>query len=352
MKKKSLKSIWWVLKLQYQTARAAFIWNFIYHIYDGIISIVGAYVAAKLLTSITQIASGSNDTRQVYVWLGVLLAIEIVGIVLLTLNNLISRRASQKLEIAASEQFYTKLYQLSQAQFDNEEFNTMVSRAQDGLLRLWQVTNELTWATSALVRFIASITAIMVVAPAVAIVIVIAIIPITLVRNKRNKIDEEATKKAEPIQRIAYRTRWYLLDPENMPEIRLVGGFKNLLQSWRKDMNKTYDMEYEVDKKTAKFDVGTDIVQPFIEFLANVYFFRLLVAGTIGLDKFLFLRGIIDQASGSAASLTNSFNKLHELSIDLDNFDKLKSTEPAIPSIESRLVRVRKIPHRRPLVRR
>jgi ATP-binding cassette subfamily B protein len=172
----------------------------------------------------------------------------------------------------------------------------------------------------------------MLVAPAIGVVIVATIIPITLVRNRRNKVQEAVNKKSEPIDRIAYRTRWYLLDPANMPEVRLIGGFKNLVHSWRVNMKKSQDMQFEVDKQSAKFDLITDVIQPFIEFAANIYFFRLLVAGTIGLDRFIFLRSILDQASTSASSITTSLNRLHELSLDLENFDKFRRTEPAIPN--------------------
>lgn len=331
-RKQSFKSLLWVLRLQYQTTRVALFWGIFFNIYDGLTGIVNTYAAAKLITSVTEVAFNNGSANTVYFWLLVILGLEVLRSILQSFNSIIRRRADQMLELAASERYYTKLYELSQEQFDDEEFNTIASRARDGLSQLWRVTNELTWSLSSLIGFTTAMLAIIFVAPLVGVLIAITVIPIAIIRARQNKSLDKANKRAEPVERVAWRTRWYLLDPQFMPEVRLINGFKQLVRTWHSSMSKYNDIIYEVERKNARFDAVSNLVGPIATFLANVYFFRLLVAGSIGLDKFIFLRGILDQAATSALSLALSIDQLHEISIDFGNFNEFYYTEPKIPS--------------------
>lgn len=331
-RKQSFQALWWVIRLQYRTARGAFFWNVFFNIYSGFIGIVNTFVAAKLITSVTAVAFSAGETSAVYSWLAAILGLEIISSVLQSLNLLISKRTDQKLELAASEQYYTKLYELSQQQFEDEAFNTVASRARDGLHQLWRISHEMMWALSSLISFVTAMIAIVIVAPPVGLLIAITVIPIAILRARQNKLLDQANKKAEPVERVAWRTRWYLLDPQYMPEVRLINGFKQLVRTWRTNMSKYNDVMYAVERKNAWFEAFSNLVGPIATFLANVYFFRLLVAGAIGLDRFIFLRGILDQAAGSALSLALSFDKLHQISIDFGNFNEFYYTDPAIPN--------------------
>jgi len=76
----------------------------------------------------------------------------------------------------------------------------------------------------------------------------------------------------------------------------------------------------------------TESTQPLVTFGANIYFFRLLLAGTIGLDRFIFLRGMLEQTVSGASMLTSSISRLHEVMINLENFTLVYDTPPAIPN--------------------
>lgn len=332
MKQSRLKSLWWVIGLQYRTTKAAFFWNLLFNGYMGASGILTTYMTAKLITAVTSVAFSSGATRSVYVWLAGLLGLEIISSVLQSLNTLIRRRADQKLDLAASEQYYTKLYQLSQEQFEDETFNTVADRAREGLHQLWRVTYEITNILSSFVSFVAAMIAITVVAPVIGLVIIVSVIPVAIIRMRQNRSMDAAYKKGEPIDRVAWRTRWYLVDPQFMPEVRLINGFRQLVQTWRKNASKYNDMMYAVERRNALLETVGGLIGPVVTFFANVHFFRLLAAGSIGLDRFLFLRGIIDQAASSALSLATSFEKLHQVSIDFSNFNQFYYTEPAIPN--------------------
>jgi ATP-binding cassette, subfamily B, bacterial len=326
-----VKTLLWVMKLQFNSARLAFVLNSIYYLYDGLVSIVFAYISAKLITSVTEVALQGAEPNSVYIWFISLFGLSILTNILGSINRVVESRIEQKVEITTSEIYFKKMYSLSQEQFDDETFNVKLARGREGLMDLNRVTRELNWTMSSFVRFISAIIAITVVAPILGLIVTIVAIPVAAVGIKQNKIREKMYKDTESIDRISYRSRWLLVDPNSMPEVRLVNGFKSLVNSWKTNTVKTNDMYFETDKKLFKYDFVEDVAQPIIEVLANVYFFRLLLVGTIGLDRFIFLRGVLEQAGSSAISLANSVNRLHEMSINLGNFEEIYNTKPTIP---------------------
>ncbi len=332
MKQKYLRSLIWITKLQWKTSRTYFGWGIFNSVISGLRPIAQAYALAKLLASVSSAALQNGDSRTVYLWLVALLTIELVNQLITNIDRVARSRFQQKMDLVTNEQFFIKMYELSQEQFDDEEFNTKLDRARDSLHQIWRVLDEISWVASSFISFIGSIAAILVVAPLIGAIIILTVVPIALLQVKQNKLREAVYKKIEPYDRVAYRSRWMLIDPSFMPEIRLMNAFKKMIASWRVNMKKSQDMMYVNDKRMVKFDVGAEAAQPLVSFGANIYFFRLLLTGTIGLDRFIFLRGMLEQASSGATQVANSVQRLHELSINLQNFSDIYDTPPAIPN--------------------
>jgi ABC-type multidrug transport system fused ATPase/permease subunit len=328
---KYIKSLFWVVKLQFNAARWSFAFNTGYYLYDGAVSIAYTYIGAQLITSVTKVALQDAEASPVYMWLIALFGLQLLTNLLNSINRIVELRIEQKLEIMTNDLLFRKMYSLSQEQFDNEEFNTKLARADDGIRQLSRAMSEINWTVSSLVRFIGAIGAIFFVSPLIGLLIMIAAVPVALAGVRQNKIREKMYKDTESIDRIGMRSRWVLVDPHHMPEVRLINGFKSLYNSWLKNTKKINNEYIKTDKKLFKYDLIEDFAQPLIEVIANVYFFRLLVAGSIGLDRIIFLRGLIDQASNSALSLARSVDKLHQISINLGNFEEVYNTAPAIP---------------------
>lgn len=332
MKQKYLRSLLWITKLQWETSRAYFGWGIFNSVISGLRPIAQAYALAKLLASVSSAALQHGNSNQVYLWLIVLLAIELINQLITNVDRVTRNRFQQKMDLVINELFFNKMYELSQEQFDNEEFNTKLDRARGSLQQMWRVLDEVSWAVSSSIGFIGSIAAILVVAPVVGGLIILAVVPTALLQVKQNKLREVVFKKTEPFDRVAFRSRWMLIDPSYMPEIRLMNAFKKMIASWRVNMKRSQYMTYVNDMRMVKFDVVAEAIQPLVSFGANIYFFRLLLAGTIGLDRFIFLRGMLEQATSGAGQVASSVQRLHELSVNLQSFSEIYDTLPAIPN--------------------
>lgn len=330
MNKKYLRSLIWVVRLKLSISKAAFFWDILYSIYQGLVGIINVFLVANLINSVTRVTFDTSGAGEVYFWLVAIMLMSVIESLLANINRLITRRVDQLLELEASNRYFTKLYELNQQQFEDEKFMTTASRARQGLGSIWSVTHGLTDLLSSFISVVAALVAVFLASPLVGFLLLAVFIPISAIRIKQNKLTENVYKEMDGIDRVGWRTRWYLLDPQHMSEIRLLNGFKQLVSIWRKNVSKVNDMAFSVERNNVKLETIVNTLSPLVTFLSNVYFFRMLLAGTIGLDRFIFLRGVLEQADSASMRLASSLDRLHEVSISMSNFEEFYYTEPII----------------------
>lgn len=324
--------MWWAINLQFKNSKLFLVWAVFYSAYNGLSSIVMVYAGAKFLASATAIAFKQSTASQAYTWLIILAAVQIITYLITTCNQLFERRFQQKMELRINEVLINKMYELSQEQFDDQAFNTKLSRARESLFSMWRVVPDLSSLTSAVVRFVGAVATILLVAPTIGVVISVAVIAVGALRAWQNRQDEAIFRKIEPYNRVIYRSRWMLIDPNIMPEIRLMNAFSHLLKSWSNNLIKAQDIHFAHEKKQLPMELGSQMIDPLISLSATFYFLQLLLRGAITLDRFIFLRGLIDQASGAASLMATSFQRLHQTAVEMSSFIDIYNMEPTLPN--------------------
>lgn len=331
MKQKYLKPFLWLIGLYWQTSKPSFIWVFCKAIFDGLINIFVVYLSAQLIASVSAVAFQKASPNSVYFWLFALLAAEIIRSFLGIINGLVTERLNQMVEISGSEHFIRKVYELSQEQFDNQEFNTKFDRARDGFYRLTGSINTLTGTLSSVIGLVGSIGAVFAVSPILSLIIIATLIPTTIIERMISNRYDKLNRETEPYERTSGRIRWMLTDPLYMPEIRLMQAFKKLLSIWRTNMDKTRNLSFSNSKKNAKLDAIIYSIKPLLDFGVNVYVFNLLVGGIIGFERFIFLRGMLEQTTSNINWLSYSLKSVYDDLIALRNYSEVHNTLPAIP---------------------
>ena len=322
----------WLFRLQWRTSKSYFAWAVFDALFSGLQPLVVTYAGAQFLATLGAIAlnPGSVETSLVYWWLGVTMGLELLRQIQSQVGRLIEVKFEDKMEIATSEAFANKLYELSQEQFDDPVFNTKVGRAQGALSMISQLAWRVPQNISQLVRFVGSFAAIFWIEPVLAIVFVLAVIPEVWVNTVTNRWRESARRESEHDRRIAHRSGWLLFDPRNMAEIRLVNALKKVLSSWRSHREKVDTHLFRAHRRAIPTELLVATIIPAVEFAAIVYIVGRLISGDLGFDQAIFLRGLIEAMSFSAGLLVNSTRFLHQASIDFQNFDEVNQTPPAI----------------------
>lgn len=341
--KKRFRLLFWLVKEQYAISRLLFFWKIVYSIYDGLSSVLSVYVVAQIISAVTKVALTDGPTSEVYRWVIIGLLLEVVIKVIDMFNSLFDSRLNDKIEIVFNKKIMTKMYDLALEQFEDEQFNTQLERSYDGLMAVNNTLREMSWLVSSFVRFLGSFFAIVTVSPLVGGLVILASIPGVIVSLKQNKYREQVYRDTESTERVVYRTRWLLVNPQSMPEVRLVNGFSKLLEQWVKHKKKTDEAYFTMLKRTSLQNLGTTLVEPLLQFGALLIYFRELVAGKIALDTFFFLRSLTEQLVNAVNSIASSLQTMDQRFIELGNFRDILDTPSTLPNGTVQVTRPLKI---------
>ncbi len=322
----------WLFRLQWRTSKSYFAWGIFDALFGGLQPLALAYAGAQFIATLGAIAfdPGSVEPSLAYWWLGLLLGLGLLSRIVAQAGRLFEMKFEDRMEVVVGETFINKIYRLSQEQFDDPVFNTKVGRAREALATIRQLAWRAPQNISHSVRFVGAFLAIFWIDPVLAIVFILAVIPEIWVNAVTNRWREQARRDSEHDQRIARRSEWFLFDPRNMAEVRLMNALKKVLGSWRSHQQKADKTQLESHRRAAPVEILTATIIPIVEFAIIVYIVGQLIGGEIGFDQAIFLRGLIEAMTFSASLLVASAQFLHRTAIDLQNLDEVNQTPPAI----------------------
>ena len=326
------KSLAWIMGLQWRVSKAYFIWSIGYSVFSGLRPLLAAFALAQLIGLASQFASQQADIEisQAYWWLAILLVLKITSNASGYLDWLLRTKFRLKIKVAVQEILIFKIYELSQSQFDEQDFNTKIGRARDSISNLWAIMLNLTRGISSLIALISGLIVVAFAAPWVALIIIISLIPAILARKRANLIIEKVHKEAMPYNRLANRSSWMLLDPKHMVEVRLLNAFKKITGAWRRHQEEVDQRMHAGNLRFLKLNLVVDLLLPLVNFGANIYFLRQLIGGALGLEQFIFLRGALEESLGGSFVAIQAAQQLHKGFIETENFNEVYKARPAI----------------------
>jgi len=330
-KNKYLGPIVWIIQMHWQASKLALIWVGFRTVFDGVVKIATAYAAAQGLASVSAVAFQKGDAGTVYFWIFMVLLIAVIDFFVREIDSIVRMRSSDKVSVAINEHFFNKMYSLSQEQFEDQEFNTKLDRAKNGLYRLSGALNTVSHFLSSVIGLVGAMSVVILTAPLMGIIIFAATIPVIIVNKKISENMNEVYKKTEPYDRAGSKIRWILIDSLYMSEIRMMQAFKDMIWYWKMNTKKSDDIYFSLSKKNAKPSIIAGSINLFVNAGNNIYLFNLLLGGVIGFDKFIFLRSMFEQAQQSVDAIANIAKDFIENKIALDNYSEIHSTQPALP---------------------
>ncbi len=331
---KYLNAVVWVAKFQWQLSRFYFGWQTFEAIYRGLSPIVAIYVLSRLIAIVSQIAFSQEDVNPetAYLQLLILFSLAIIDVVVSSISELIGYKLSNKISIASTELLILKMYALNQEQFEDQAFNIKFERARQGASQLSSIVSGISKVATQLITAFGALIAILVIAPLWVGGLFVAFTAVSiLIKIKINNQLELMFQEVAPIERRTWYSERILVNPKNMAEIRLMNAFSDMIKHWRKGKDEGLELEYAKRKKSSFLESAAEGIQPLLEFIINIYFLRLLINGVLGLDNFIFLRGLLETTTANFASFIIRSGHLHRFSLDWQNFDEFLKTPPAIP---------------------
>lgn len=328
---KNLGFYLWAFKTALVPGNRFIIWQVIDAIYRGVEPIAQVFLLANFISEIVELVSKNGGSQTpAYFWLGLMATLSIFSIILRRINEVINAKYEFLLQSFVEQSLTEKVYALSQPQFDEELFNQKLSKAMLGKDSVIDILRKFLEIISASFGFFISIIAITVKAPIVAFVMMLALLPLFFVQIKINHRRDRDETENDKDWRIMSRTGWVLTDPTRMPEIRLLGSFNKLVKIWKHHKERIFNKELQTTKVSVVRLSTAEFVSLAGELFSNIWFLRLAISGTLSLEGFLFLRGLLQQNTSSGAALAATVQSVHKNFIEVKNLRVILESKPLI----------------------
>lgn len=328
---KKLDFYLWAFKTALVPGRRFIVWQVIDAVYRGVEPIAQVFLAANFISELVKlIAKDGGSQSSAYLWLGLMAAVALFSIILHRLNALINSKYEFLLQSFVEQSLTEKVYALSQPQFDEELFNQKLSKAMMGKDSVIDILRKFLAIVSASFSFFISIITITVKAPIVGLIMILALLPLLIVQIKINHRRDNDETQNDKDWRIMSRTGWVLTDPTRMPEIRLLGSYTKLVQIWKYHKERIFNKELQTTKVSVVSLSTAESVSLAGELFSNIWFLRMAMAGTLSLESFLFLRGLLQQSTSSGNALASTIQSVHKNFIEVKNLRVILESTPLI----------------------
>lgn len=328
---KKLEFYLWAFKIALVPGRRFIVWQVIDAIYRGIEPIAQVFLAANFISELVKLISKEGQSQTpALIWLGLMASLTLFSIILRRLNALVNSKYEFLLQSFVEQSLTEKVYALSQPQFDEELFNQKLSKAMIGKDSVIDILRKFLDIISASFGFFISIITISVKAPIVAFVMILALLPLLIVQIKINHRRDNDETENDKDWRIMSRTGWVLTDPTRMPEIRLLGSFKKLVQIWKHHKERIFKKELKTTKVSVVSLSTAESVSLVGELFSNLWFLSMAIGGALSLEGFLFLRGLLQQSTSSGNTLASTIQSVHKNFIEVKNLRVILESKPLI----------------------
>lgn len=328
----------WALKTALLAGRKSALWQIFSSIFKGIEPVIGIYLVSHFIASVAQAIQGKeHDINEAVRWLAYIVALGVASKLVDAVTVLTFMRYQASLQNYMEKQLIEKMYTLSQDQFDDELFNVRLSKAVQAKDSVNDIFHKVLTLTSATLAFLTSMGTILYHTPLVGIILAATVLPSLLIEINTNKKRDLVETENDKDWRIMSRTGWLLIDPVRMPEIRLLGAYHKLLNVWIGRKKNIFKREIRTEESAQKKLVIGKFVQLSGEVFANLWFLRMVFTGGLGLENFLFLRGLLTEAATTISTLISSIQGMHKNYIELKNLSLILFTPPNIKDGDVRI---------------
>ena len=310
---KVLSPFLWAVGLSWRTNKRIFAFTSLSTFLTNSVSgIITTYLLAQVTASVALLATGSVTVRTPVVWALLFGAVTILFDVIRRITYYYDRKFSEQVNIYVSTLYSSKVSSFTQEQLDNPNLQTSLSMASRELYTVQGAADTLQNIASSIAAYILAVVVVWQYAWGIA-VLLFVLIPILAVSNY---YQTKRSRKSWEESTIHWRISWglfnYITDPLRLFEIRIMGARDSILKLREKHLRKEMDIEMQAVRKNAFFSLFEDISSPLIEVGTRIWAILLVAGGKLAFDQFLFVIGLIQQASSQTFILGYNISRAQE----------------------------------------
>ncbi|HOZ38358.1 MAG TPA: ABC transporter ATP-binding protein [Anaerolineaceae bacterium] len=231
------------------------------------------------------------------------------------INTLIIKKAiSLDLQFFEDPVFYDNM-QNARRRADSSALSIM-----NAILQIVQQTITLVSLVALLVRF----------SPWLAVVVILAAIPNFISRSRFSEMAFRALTRRAPESRLLNYIETLLTSNETVKEIKLFGLGEPLLARYRQLFTKFFEEDREISRKNTIASFFWGLLSNLAYYGSYVWVILRALAKAITLGDMTMFLSVFRQSQGAVQQLLDSFNRLYESNLYLDNLMDYLKIEPVL----------------------
>lgn len=326
----SLKSIFYTTNIYRKAVGPKCYFFIFYRIYTSIAPSVIAVISGAAVTQIAE-AVFTHDFVPFLITAIILFSIQLVDLILGTINNFISITTDQEVIIFVSEQVSMKYIQIPLATRESREFADKFNRVQDFGSSIPYVSRNIISVFTSVVSLISVIIATLTISPIITLVIVLAAVPSSVISLRLSAIKRRNWREYTRDRRIAWAIGDKITNSNSALEIEMNGLSKHLIKLMVKARRRSQEQDIIENRRFLWPRFGASVLEVLATYAVLIFVAVEIVFEKLAIGQFLSVRNLLSQLTGNIASLFSNIASANEDLVNATDYMEFMET-PAQPS--------------------
>ncbi len=315
----SLKSIFYVTKIYRKAVGPKSIFFVIYRIYNSIVPTITAVLAGTAVTSIVNAITTHNYIPFIVV-AAVLFGIEILNLILGTINNFLSITTTQDVFIYVGEQIATKYIQIPLKTRESREFADKFERVRDFGNSISYVSVSIISVFTSIISLLSVVIATLTISPFVTLIVLIAAVPASILSLRLAAMQRRNWREFTRDRRIAWSIEQKITNSNNALEIEMNGLSGHLVRLMIKARRRSQEQDIYDARRFLWPRFGANGLETVASFGVLMYVAIEIINGVLEIGQFLTIRTLLNQLNTNISNFFNSISSVNENLVNSTDF--------------------------------
>ena len=315
-----------IAALSARTAPIAVFFKVVSAVTDAVLPLVTTYFAALTTTALASAYGGDEASGQrALLYVGITAALGLATMVWSSVDQYVQSIMRYKIGAKVSDMMYEKFHRLDFWQYDDKKIADLYDKAQRFSQFYAYVFDGIAGIASSIIGLVTALVALVVVVPWIGLVVMISVIPGVYLQFKLSRVQINHWNKNVESRRARSYIEWNLLQPNTIPELRLSGLIKHLLNLRTKYREKDERETLRFERKYMPKRLVADGFQSIAELVALVWVVIEIINRNQPIGQFIYVQQIVSRTMGSVNSLVSRLSTIDEDLANLGDYQKFMS---------------------------
>lgn len=321
----SPKSIFYVIRIYRKAVGPKSIFFVIYRVYSSIVPTITAVLAGAAVTSI---ASGisTHDYVPFIIIAAVLLGIEVINLILGTINNFLSITTNQDVFIYVGEQIATKYIQIPLKMRESREFADKFERVRDFGSSISYVSSSIVNVATSIISLISVVIATLTISPIVTLVVLAASVPASILTLRLSAMQRRNWREFTRDRRIAWSIEQKITNSNNALEVEMNGLSGHLVRQMIKARRRSQEQDIIDERRFLWPRFGANGLETAASYGVLIFVAIEIILEKLDIGQFLTIRTLLTQLNNNISSFFNSISVVSENLVNATDYMEFMET--------------------------